>query len=539
MIHGIRRIAVWCFGIISSICLMAEAQPSFTNEVTGNDMRFVAGKGKALSMLSFNGFNYGFNYTDDVRKDTIDWKGFHGVDAQHYIFGPPLVMGEGCALVCLKPDDDHTNSLFIYTFPNAYKKVPLAYNPEPFEKIVTNDTIFFAFFGHTGVWFGNAFWVACYDGGLVKVDVPGMNCSIFRPGKNKKSYSFSSYVPDPDTAKHFPDSSVRTIALTADDRSLWVACEKVLWRFDPQDTVWTTVNNPSFPVTEYLGWKAKVKDTNTTLFTMVISQSNSAIDTGFYAYAVTEKRWKRFITRDLIPVSFAVGARDYIYVLANKNTGGNKSEKKELLYKDSLSPQDTAQNVAYAKEDKNFNFDVRMSEATEKYGTDRSFTVSDFSYAISSQDTFLYATTNIGLFYSLSEHSDEVNKRAFKYAGRYPPVSAGLKRTYAKPGIINTYYPKTEFVYNLAQDDDVTIDIFDFNMDHVVRIINDARRKAGIHVATGRSTVPAEDTWDGTINNKGGRMVAPGVYYYKISTKKGTRAFGKIIVASSPAISAE
>jgi hypothetical protein len=76
-------------------------------------------------------------------------------------------------------------------------------------------------------------------------------------------------------------------------------------------------------------------------------------------------------------------------------------------------------------------------------------------------------------------------------------------------------------------------------MDHVVRIINNAQRKAGIHVATGRSTVPAEDTWDGTENNKGGRMVAPGVYYYKISTKKGTRAFGKIIVASSPAISSE
>jgi hypothetical protein len=140
------------------------------------------------------------------------------------------------------------------------------------------------------------------------------------------------------------------------------------------------------------------------------------------------------------------------------------------------------------------------------------------------------------LFYSIKELSDEVNKVSFRYSGRYPGLSAGLKKTYARPGIINNNFPRTEFVYNLDEDDFVTIDIFDYNMDHVVRIINSVFRKAGKHQATGRSTVPSVDRWDGTANNNHGRIVAPGLYYYKISTKKGKHAFGKIIVAGSPSL---
>ena len=45
----------------------------------------------------------------------------------------------------------------------------------------------------------------------------------------------------------------------------------------------------------------------------------------------------------------------------------------------------------------------------------------------------------------------------------------------------------------------------------------------------GRSTVESEDNWDGT--NARGRPVAPGVYYYKITTSTGERSFGKIVVA--------
>jgi hypothetical protein len=61
-------------------------------------------------------------------------------------------------------------------------------------------------------------------------------------------------------------------------------------------------------------------------------------------------------------------------------------------------------------------------------------------------------------------------------------------------------------------------------------VVRNAERKAGTKRASRRSSEPA-DMWDG--RNESGRIVAPGVYYYKITTDKGERAFGKVIVALS------
>jgi flagellar hook assembly protein FlgD len=67
-------------------------------------------------------------------------------------------------------------------------------------------------------------------------------------------------------------------------------------------------------------------------------------------------------------------------------------------------------------------------------------------------------------------------------------------------------------------------------MDHVKTVISGKFRKAGSNGGPfGRSTVETEDFWDG--KNENGKIVAPGVYYYKISTDSGERAFGKLVVA--------
>jgi hypothetical protein len=67
-------------------------------------------------------------------------------------------------------------------------------------------------------------------------------------------------------------------------------------------------------------------------------------------------------------------------------------------------------------------------------------------------------------------------------------------------------------------------------MDLVKTIIRKKFRRAGDNGGQhGRSTVESEDWWDG--RNSAGKMVAPGVYYYRISTDIGERAFGKIVVA--------
>jgi flagellar hook assembly protein FlgD len=81
----------------------------------------------------------------------------------------------------------------------------------------------------------------------------------------------------------------------------------------------------------------------------------------------------------------------------------------------------------------------------------------------------------------------------------------------------------------LAKASNVTIRIYDWNMDLVKTVISNKDRPAGNDQANGRSTNPTEDTWDGTTDS--GRRVAVGVYYYKITAQSGERSFGKIIVA--------
>jgi hypothetical protein len=146
----------------------------------------------------------------------------------------------------------------------------------------------------------------------------------------------------------------------------------------------------------------------------------------------------------------------------------------------------------------------------------------------------LYIATADGLF-SYRAEVPGMTTDTLSYTVRpTKTIAAGLSQTYALPGILTngssglaTY---TTFVYKLTRDANVTIEVFDYNMQLTRLVINNQPRKAS--TTTGRSTNAALDIWNGT--NDAGRMVAPGVYYYKITASTGERSFGKIVVAKTP-----
>lgn len=79
--------------------------------------------------------------------------------------------------------------------------------------------------------------------------------------------------------------------------------------------------------------------------------------------------------------------------------------------------------------------------------------------------------------------------------------------------------------YSLSTDVRVTIAIYDFAGRSVKLLVEDeARSGAG---ETGRAGLCGEN-WDG--RDERGDLVANGVYFYRITTSKGHRAFGKIVV---------
>ena len=99
-------------------------------------------------------------------------------------------------------------------------------------------------------------------------------------------------------------------------------------------------------------------------------------------------------------------------------------------------------------------------------------------------------------------------------------VDAGGARTYAAP---SPFAPSRDrrcmVVYSLAEGDEVSVDIFDFSS-RKVRTLVDAEHRPG-----GRLY---REPWDG-LDDHGGQ-VANGVYFFRVETASGSRAFGNMVV---------
>jgi ligand-binding sensor domain-containing protein len=97
------------------------------------------------------------------------------------------------------------------------------------------------------------------------------------------------------------------------------------------------------------------------------------------------------------------------------------------------------------------------------------------------------------------------------------------KEVYAFP---NPFAPKIDnkitFKYDTGdQEENVTIRIFDFGMNYLKTVIQNAPRKIS-------PSDPPYDSWDGTDDN--GSLVPNGVYFYRIEVGSKDPLFGKILV---------
>ncbi len=93
-------------------------------------------------------------------------------------------------------------------------------------------------------------------------------------------------------------------------------------------------------------------------------------------------------------------------------------------------------------------------------------------------------------------------------------------RTYAAPSpFAPSQGQRCRFVYSLADDARVTIEIYDF-ASHRVRTLVDGVNRAG---ASNHG-----ENWDGL--DDGGQPVANGVYFFRVETDAGDHAFGNLVV---------
>lgn len=104
----------------------------------------------------------------------------------------------------------------------------------------------------------------------------------------------------------------------------------------------------------------------------------------------------------------------------------------------------------------------------------------------------------------------------------YVPIgTAGSKTAYAYPSPFSPQLSTgvTRIHYAPKQSGKVTVKIYDFALNLVATLINNQMRQAGVEY---------DEIWDG--RNKDGKIVANGVYFFKVDGEGGQKEWGKVAV---------
>jgi hypothetical protein len=376
-----------------------------------------------------------------------------------------------------------------------------------------------------GVAAGDAFYFACRNGGLLRWNPQTGAVRGFLPG------SEVPFEPPRFTRGAWPSFGMKSTNVFAVDRMLRTGgtavlalTEPRLWFFRVADSSWdssvtASLADPALTFDRF-AYAFVNNAVQPPLLYAYIRYVKSGGDTALslFRYRFTDTNWTLALKE---PPRMAAGApRGWLYAVtgANQITACRDSVSDSVPPPGGLTPAITDEAL--------------YQRLTVRRGIDKPDSIFDLAFfPVTDSSGALCIASSSGLFYAPLEVPG-ADTATFLLLRRDRVVKPGLKETYALPGILTDDYrtpgtAKTVFVYKLGRDANVTIRVYDFNLQPVKTVIDKApRRAAG---PTGRSTDVKVDVWDGTTAS--GRPVAPGVYYYKITTDTGERSFGKIVVA--------
>jgi FlgD Ig-like domain len=139
-------------------------------------------------------------------------------------------------------------------------------------------------------------------------------------------------------------------------------------------------------------------------------------------------------------------------------------------------------------------------------------------YAVAVVDTFLWVGTGDR---TIRIKLSDLSQTAYYVADAVTPID----EVYAFPiPYSNVRNQALDFHFRLEAQANVTLEIYDFAMNLVRRVIDNEQYPPGIYPTTGS----LRRTWDG-MNGKG-EPVAVGMYYFKVSLSSGDTRWGKIAV---------
>jgi hypothetical protein len=495
-----------------------------TSAIISNNMKLLAGSGDTVCVASLGQQGWGVNYT--INKGKTWWGSTLGCFSDYTV--GKLAFGGSTMVLLLNAQGKPTKVWYAKIAGDAAQtgNFDIAWSDS-----VKKDTV--AVTEAVGVTYaGGDFYFACMNGGILKWNPSMSSPTGWLPGDSV------SFVPSKFSPSLHPSFGKKSFTVSSVDAfgadsglSIAVTTEQWVWLFSPRKGSWdtsriTTVFDPAAPA--FIRYEYSFVNNAVVppiLYATAAIASKQADSLSLFRYHAKDGRWLRVLGN--LPSIFTTASRGFIYGVTGKN--------QPLAYRDSVSDSAPlpAGGLTLALDDKQI-----YNRLTVQRNIDKPESINDLLFVPVRDSTghFLVATSS-GLFYSDAEVPG-ISLDTFDFWRRPDKTpQGGLKETYALPGIItNADNPqianasKALFVYKVNETDSVTIRVYDFNM-QLVKTIIDNKRREPTYQGSARSTVPAVDFWDGRTGT--GRPVAPGIYYYKITTRKGERSFGKIVVAAS------
>ncbi len=509
-----NKLVIMTFGLIA-LCCGAWGQNSgfFSNEITG-----IASSGDTISLLSgkydkiTNDVTFAVSYVSKsdsayVEND-LNWKSFvfpRNIRPEDFTYGG------GYSVVVFEYDTLDKDRMNTVTLIN-HKVNKTSEFTIPWNKAIIADSSKWVYSTDV-VYLDNAFYFACRAGGVVKWDITTDKKTALLPGVSGEVSL--------DTIKGIADSTSWINGLEVSNKQLIATSSSAIWVHTPQNGAWTEYPkksaDPSLTIRSFIYAVTDQYTSPHALYSIANVTLPGKDTTIMLKYTVREAGWKPVLDHEITGLTFATNGYYYTY-LAYDNTNCK-------VYRDTLG--DTA--VQY----KPLPVDAYYLPERLKTGVENPQVLDIYFSATTDSSGVLYVGTTNGLYISRNEVPGK-SSGPLQCIKRITPVKSGLKDAFASPGILKKGEENgndiVRFVYCLSKNANVTIRIYDYNNDLVKTVIEKQPRKSGTENAEyGRSNDKYKDVWDGT--TAGGKVCAPGVYYFKITTDIGEHAFGKVVVA--------
>ncbi len=474
--------------LLVALPLTSVAEPQRVEEFINNKLVDISVYEKRVVVTSESGINW----CKDVVTDSKSWVGITGVvpaSAVDPVFRDAILQTENEMLVQIENIDDEYRWLH-YDFMNETFKIG-SFSPAGLGSSSPH------LYGSRGGVYGETFYCSVSQVGILTIE-NGSASGLLIPGVDH-------IAPVDTTFNEALDSNRASISVIIQDSLLYSLSKSSIYQYNLNSKKWVDT------------LLLDVSDTN------LIYSSIEATSGGMLLYKGKKT------TTDVAAYTFDMSALnetplvsgDLIAIRENKN-----GDLYSLDLKTGITPRTHSGQVVQSIDD----FSNRI-ENSSGFGGD--YIVNDIAYGSYGTESVFAVATSIGLLYSIDEHGDEADAVPFNFFRKEIAISLGLDKVYAVPFIMN-YEAGNEvsfFKYALEENANVSIDIFDYNMDFVCRIIDNQPRSSA--KTTGQSGERGSDFWDGTFSNDGGNTVAPGVYFFRITTDRGEQGFGKIIVAKN------